>query len=62
MSDPHRIEVKPATPNTVAFRAPNRMAYIVVDGKIAALCVTRAIAEWLREELRASGWGVPDER
>jgi hypothetical protein len=55
------IEVKPATPNTVAFRAPNRMAYLVIDGKIAALCVTRGIAEWLREELRAGGWGHGQE-
>lgn len=48
------MTIKPATPNTVAFRSPNRMYYLCVNGEIVALCLTKAIALGIREVLDAS--------
>lgn len=45
------IEIHAATPNLVSFRSPNRMYYLLRDGNILALCLTKEIAQILAKSL-----------
>ena len=46
-----KVEIKPATPNLVSFKSPNRMYYVVVNGEIACLATDKGWAETIAREI-----------